>query len=268
MSELVLHKDVHLGRNKSPVLAKLALSDIVNVKALLPQIPGRPFGHADLVSGQSLGMYGNDRFGDCVAAGAAHEHRISSVISGTPALFSDQDVLKAYAAMNGHRYPIKAGGVNDQGTDMVTAASWRRKTGITDQTGKVHKIDAYVSIEAGNIEDMLVALYIFDQIGCGINFPGSAMDQFNAGKPWDVVKGASIEGGHYFPIVAGINDTESDGITWGAYQPFTDKFYEKYNDETLAYINLENLNKKTKQTLEHIDLPHLNTYIAELPKAA
>lgn len=268
MPDLVLHKDVHLGRNKSPEFAKLKLRDLVDVKSLLPKIPARPFGHADLVTAASLGMYGNDAFGDCVAAGAGHEHRISSVISGTPALFSDEDILKAYAAMNGHRYPVKAGGVNDQGTDMVTAASYRRKTGITDQTGKVHKIDAYVSIEAGNIEDFLVALYLFDQVGIGINFPGSAMDQFNAGKPWDVVKGATIEGGHYIPGVAGINDTTSDCVTWGAYQPFTDKFYEKYNDETLAYINLENIQKKTKQTLEHVDLAQLNTYLAELPKAA
>src|SRR5205807_10604879 len=86
------------------------------------------------------------------------------------------------------------------------------------------------------------ATYIFQTVGIGIEFLGSAMDQFNAGEPWDVVQGASIEGGHYVPLV-GVNGN-LQVVTWGALQQMTQAFFEKYCDEAWAYVSVEDLDGK------------------------
>jgi hypothetical protein len=44
---------------------------------------------------------------------------------------------------------------------------------------------------------MEAAAALFGEVLLAINFPNSAMTQFNAGKPWDVVRNdGGIEGGH------------------------------------------------------------------------
>ena len=88
---------------------------------------------------------------------------------------------------------------------MQAAASYRRKTGVIDTKGKRHKIVAYLALTKGNLDQHVSAAYLFGAVGVGIQFPASAMDQFNAGKPWDVVSGAKIEGGHYIPLVGRYN---------------------------------------------------------------
>jgi len=65
------------------------------------------------------------------------------------------------------------------------------------------------------------------------------MDQFNAGKPWDVVPGSTIEGGHYVPLVAHRENLEV--VTWGRVQQMTPAFLERYNDESIVYLSPEML---------------------------
>jgi len=57
----------------------------------------------------------------------------------------------------------------------------------------------YLALAPGNPNQL--AIYLFGAIGIGIKFPNTAMDQFNAGKPWDIANNAKIEGGHYIPGV-------------------------------------------------------------------
>lgn len=200
----------------------------------LPPIPDR-FGHENLIS--NWGMLGNADAGDCVFAGAAHETMLWTA-EGDPAtaLFDDDSVLSDYSAVTGY----KASDPNtDQGTDMHDAMKYRRNVGVLDASGKRHKISAYIWLEPGNIDHLLAATYLFGAVGVGIQFPNSAMSQFNAGIPWSVVGGARIVGGHYVPCIANRNNLLI--VSWGKIQEMTRGFFQKYCDEAVAMLSLEAL---------------------------
>ena len=204
------------------------------IKRALPKPPAS-FGHETLIPPNAWKVLGNNRWGDCVFAGAAHETMLWNKIAGRIVTFTDQAVLSDYSKVTGFdpKHPD-----TDQGTDMGMAASFRRKTGVIDSKGVRHKVAAYVSLKAGDLTELWQASYLFNQIGVGIEFPDYAMDQFNAGKIWDVKSRGSIEGGHYIP-----GNARRDGnlklVTWGREHAMTPRFYSKFNDETVAYISEE-----------------------------
>lgn len=212
---------------------KLKLANYID-KSVLPKPPAS-FGHEQGV--QAWSMLGNDQYGDCVFAGGAHETMLWSTVGGKPAQFSDHSVLSDYAKVTGFD-PSRP--ETDQGTDMQEAASYRRKTGLLDAHGHRHRIAAYVAITPGDLHEHLVALYLFGSVGIGIEFPASAVDQVNAGKPWTVRSRSPIEGGHYIPLVAR-RSSRFRCVTWGMVQPMSDGFFRKYNDESIAYVSEEML---------------------------
>jgi hypothetical protein len=80
----------------------------------------------------------------------------------------------------------------DNGTVVQDALSWWRKTGMAG-----HKILAFAQVDHTSPAEMEAAAALFGEVLLAINFPNSAMTQFNAGKPWDVVRNdGGIEGGH------------------------------------------------------------------------
>lgn len=202
-----------------------------------PTIAPVGFGHYKTMS-PDWGMLGNDNVGDCVFAGAAHETMLLTKLGGPAAVFNDKAVLSDYSAVTGYN---PANPNSDQGTDMGQAMSYRRHTGVVDAYGKRHLVGAYLALEPGNWNQLLEALYAFEVVGIGIEFPGSAMDQFNANKPWTVVKGSSIEGGHYIPVVGRPTSTYAELVTWGRAIQMSKAFYQKYNDESYAFVSQEDL---------------------------
>lgn len=200
--------------------------------AALPPIPPQ-FGVEGKV--KSWGMLGNDTVGDCAVAGAAHEHELwtaATVFGQAP--FTDDDVLSDYTAISGYT-PTNPS--TDVGCDMHDVMKYRRNIGVVDSKGTRHKVAGYVWLEPGNLDHLLAACYLFGVVGVGIQFPDSAMDQFNAGQPWSVVGGAQIDGGHYIPCVA--MRSELVVVTWGKLQLMTPTFYQKYNDESVALLSTE-----------------------------
>lgn len=226
-------------------------------KDALPKPPAH-FGHE--VIERDYGMLGNDSVGDCVIAGACHETMLWNHEAGTSVAFDDACALRNYSDITGYD-PNDPN--SDQGTDMAVAAAYRRKTGIVDANGVRHQVAAYLAIEPGNIVEHYYALYLFGAVGIGINFPSSAMDQFNKGKPWSVVKGAQIEGGHYVPLVA--KRTHLECVTWGGLQSMTAAFFEKYNDESICYVSTEALHGG--KTPEGFDAAALLADLSKLPHA-
>lgn len=205
---------------------------------VLPATP-RYVGHPRLLPAD-VGMLGNDRYGDCVFAGAAHESMLYNLERKKVVQFDDAAVLSDYSAVTGFNPNNPA---SDQGTDMQVAASYRRKTGIVDSFGMRHQIAAYLALETGNFDQLKTAVHLFGAVGIGIQFPQSAMDQFNAGKPWTPVAGSPVEGGHYIPVV-GITPKTITVLTWGRKQKMSIPFFMQYCDEALAYVSLEALNAK------------------------
>ena len=245
-----------LGKTKArPDAVKFKLAEYLDT-SLLPS-PPKNFGHERLVVG-SWGMLGNDQYGDCVWAGAAHETMLWNREGARTAIFDDQSVLSDYSAVTGFN-PNDPN--TDQGTDMQVAASYRRKTGVRDAKGQRHLVTAYLAITPKDVEELKQAIYLYSAVGIGIEFPSTAMDQFNQGKPWTVVKGASVEGGHYVPAV-GYNSRYLYVVTWGKVQRMSWAFYKKYNDESVVYISEEMLNGDV--SLEGFNLAQLELDLKQL----
>jgi hypothetical protein len=192
-------------------------------------------------------MYLNDRIGDCTCATAGHIiQALSTYGKKTTETITDNDVLAAYTAVSGYN-PIT--GEHDDGAVVQEVLSHWRKVGIGG-----HKILAFASVDFRNPSELRQATHIFGNVYLGIDFPNTAMDQFNNGEPWDVVDGAYSEGGH--AINAGYYDV-SDGmwkvVTWGKVQPMTQAFWDKYVEEAWVVVSPEWLDA-TGRNPEGIDM--------------
>jgi hypothetical protein len=242
----------------------LLFANYVNA-AQLPPAPAE-FGHEQLFPERGWGMLGNDEWGDCAWAGPAHETMMLAAAGGHAVEFTTEGVLSDYAAGTG--FDAKAGppGHNptDKGSEVREVLSYRRKTGVVDAAGKRHKIGAFVKLEPKNLTHIYQAMYLFETVGIGIKFPGTAMEQFHEGKPWSVVSGAQIEGGHYVCCVA--KRANIDIVTWGALQQMTVEFFETYCDEAWVYLSEETLNKE--QDPEGFNLTQLKADLESLERAA
>ena len=202
----------------------------------LPKAPATG-GHMDLMSNALWGVLGNDKYGCCVWAGAAHETMLWNEEAKVGTAFTLVQVLGDYTAVTGFNPNNPA---TDGGTDMQVAAKYRQDTGVLDVNGKRHKVGAYLALDKSNKQEIMQAIYIFSAVGIGIQFPGSAMDQFNAGKDWTVVKGAKIEGGHYVPGIS-YDQNFVYVVTWGKLIRVSWAFIKKYMDEGVVYLSEEML---------------------------
>jgi len=212
---------------------KFKLSSYVDLSKL--PTPPAEFGHANSIS--DYGMLGNDNYGDCVFAGAAHETMLWRKEAKLYYHFDQRSVLSDYSALTGFD-PNDPN--TDQGTDMQQAAEYRRTVGIVDSLGWRHHVIAYMALDSSNVQEIYTAMYLFDAVGIGITFPASAMDQFNSGQPWTVVQGSPIEGGHYIPGL-GRQSGMIQVATWGKIQLMDEAFLVANCDEAIVYLTVENL---------------------------
>jgi len=180
-------------------------------------------------------MYLNDRYGDCTCAAAGHMIQAWSTYGqGSTATISNMDVLAAYEAVSGFDPNDPS---TDNGAVMQEVLGHWRKNGIGG-----HKILAFAEVDVTNIAEVKAACYIFGTVYIGIDFPDSAMDQFNNEEPWEVVSGARVEGGH--AINVGFYDTNTYKlVTWGAVQEMSQAFWDKYVEEAWVVIGPEWLNE-------------------------
>lgn len=237
-----------------PLSVKLRLAKYVS-PSKLPAAP-EEFGKEWAVA--EWNMLANDRYGCCVFSGAAHETLLWGVAGGAAVPFDDASVLADYSAVTGFD-PGDYG--SDQGTDVGEAARYRMKTGIVDALGNRHKVAAYAAIEAGDLDTLLSAAYLFGAVGIGIAFPNSAQGQFDAGEPWSVVPGSPVVGGHYVPVVAR-RSGKLAVVTWGKVQDVEDDFFRRFNDEAVVYLSEEMLS--AGKSIEGFDLEQLKVDLAAL----
>jgi len=174
--------------------------------------------------------------GDCVFAGGDHETMLWTAEGGNPATFTGKQAIADYSAVAGY---VLNDPNTDQGTNVRDALNYRRQTGLIDANGHRHQLGAYVALEPGNYDQLMEACYLFSAVGIGIEFPSSAMGQFDAGKPWTVVAGAQVEGGHYVPVMGRTSATYIEVVTWARVQKMSRAFYEKYCDEAWALLSPE-----------------------------
>lgn len=201
----------------------------------LPVVPA-VFGRPGLI--QQWGLLGNADWGDCYWAGSAHETMLLRSSAGSPTLFTTANVLSDYSAATGFN---QADPATDQGTDMQVGATYRQKTGILDMSGVRHRVDVYTSLRVSDLDQLALATYLFGVVGVGVSLPSSAEDQFSRAEVWDIVPGDTSVGGHYIPCVGRNSNGNYLFVSWGRLQAATPRWFQQYNDESVAYLSLDQL---------------------------
>jgi hypothetical protein len=195
-------------------------------------IPPAKFGKVWVIN--DWGMLGNDTVGNCVFAGGDHETMLwTSVACVVPLpVFNTAVCLLDYAS-TGY---IAGDPSTDQGADVTTVAEYRRTTGLLDIAGNRHKIDAYVSLKPGDLDQLSIATYVFGAVGLGLNLPSSALDQFSQALPWEASDSPSV-GGHYVSVIGRNSKGYYVGVSWGRLQAMSPDFITKHSDEAVCYLS-------------------------------
>ena len=228
----------------------------------LPVVPAI-WGFDNVIPRGSWGMLGNDQYGDCVWAGAAHEHILENAVAGRSVQFTTSGVLSDYSAVTGFTPDDPS---TDNGTEIRTALKYRQKTGIIDAAGARHTIGAYLAldttrIQQGDFSELAESAFLFGAVALGIEVPDSAMTQFNDDQMWSYVAGSPIDGGHYVPLIAHRKHLEV--VTWGRVQPVGTRFLENYISEAWALVSPDFLNS-SGETVQGFNLTQLNADLAQL----
>ena len=264
-----------LGLNQhDPSKIKLHLRDYLSPGKL--PTPPQVFGNSHLIH-PNWGMDLNQVLGDCAIAGSIHEVRLLNACRGVTVPFTDYTAVQNYSAITGYRPGPELTIDNDQvvainqdapqnptdqGTDIAQLYRFRQETGIVDAAGNHHKVGAFVGLTPGDFEELVIALYLFEVVGIGIQAPSYIDNQFAAGGPWTVESGTpDIVGGHYIPAVSRHGDTVYI-VTWGGRIAMTADFYSTFSDVAVASITTEDLVKG--KTLEGFDLAALQADLAAL----
>lgn len=213
-------------------------------------IPPDTLDHYTAVPVATWGMDGNDEVGDCTIADGDHETKYVEVLAGNAEASSTTDeVIGVYSAITGYD---PADPSTDQGAEMQAVREYWRKTGLT-LGGQPHQILLFAEIDHTDLDLVKWTLDEFGMVGLGVNFPDSAMKQFNAGEPWTVVKGAQDEGGHAIALV-GWDKDYAYVLTWGQVQKVAWSWWKKYVEEAWGAFSTERVNAvsgttETAQTL-------------------
>lgn len=205
--------------------------------------PPPTFGHMQSVP--HWGMLGNgaspenppeipNGVGDCAIAGPEHQIMLNCQESGTPVSFSVQTTLRNYSDITDY---VLGDSSTDNGTAIDAMAQYWLNTGLLDDNGNRHKVVAVVDLNPGDLRELWVAMYLFQSVGLGFALPESAEEQTARGQAWDYVRGAQIVGGHYVPAFNKLSFDHNGGVSWGQVQPFTNRFFKKYNNQGVVVLD-------------------------------
>ena len=173
-----------LGRKRDP--RNLKYKDFRT--SAMPVVPNE-FGHQLEIS-DGGGMLGNgpddtvfkgfQGAGCCTCSAAGHETELWTAEGSTKAKITGKEIIALYEILCPGYNPKT--GDNDNGCVILDVLNYRQKTGFKDANGIVHKIGAFLELDETNIAEVMEAMYIFDDVEIGIQFPDSAMTQFAAGR--------------------------------------------------------------------------------------
>ena len=199
-------------------------------------------------------MFANDRYGDCVIAGRAHQTlRFEIVEQKTTLAITDEDVISEY---------LDETGGADSGLVVLESLKLWRARGWT-AAGRNYKIQVFTELDRSARKEMKQAIVLDVGVGLGLSMPISAQDQFQAGKPWDVVPGptgvVNSWGGHYVHV-PGYTTLGPMCVTWGRKHQMTWDFFAKYCDEAYGIIDAKNPAKQKRA----LDLGKVQAFVRGL----
>lgn len=182
-------------------------------------------------------MYANDKYGCCVWSCIGHQiQALTTYGQGNTIVVHEAALLNAYSAVTGFD-PNKPN--TDQGTVVQDALNYWRKIGIEG-----HQILAFAQVDHTRRAEVEAAINVFGNVHVGVNFPQSAMDQFDAGKDWELVaRDGGIIGGHAVPVGSYDETTGFDGtVSWARQLRMSQAFWNAYVEEAWIVITKDWLN--------------------------
>jgi hypothetical protein len=168
------------------------------------------------------GMDGNDVYGDCTLACAAHlieawnadTHRSDPVPSAA-------QVDAAYLKMSPH----------DTGLVISTVLAKWHKPGLWGD-----KVWGHAPVQTHDQTEIRLDIAQFGGVYIGVQLPQSAEDQTDARQPWTIVEHSPILGGHAIPLL-GYDATYAYAVTWGAVQAIAWSWLNVYMDEAWVVLS-------------------------------
>lgn len=165
-------------------------------------------------------------FGDCVIAGAAHVIEASNVeVQRLDAIPTSDQVAEQYLSITGGQ---------DVGCNESDVLARWRKSGLFGG----NRISAYCPVETSQLAHVQASVAFYGACFLGVQVPESAQEQFGENRPWTVVPGSPIMGGHCIVIV-GYDPHCLYAVTWGGIAPITWPWFSAYCDESWAIITEE-----------------------------
>lgn len=200
----------------------------------------------------TIGMHLNDEWGCCVEAADANCVEQQSFFGqGTETVVPDTDVLIAYEAVGGFNPNAGPPGSNptDQGSLIPDGLQYLKLTGMTGV-----KIAGYGQIDVSVTAKLQTAVYEFGGISIGINLPNSAIQQFNANQPWDVVANDGGNAGGHCVYVCGYDANGFLLWTWDKLWHMSYAFWDKYVEEAWGIVSQMWVSAITGKDPEGVDL--------------
>jgi hypothetical protein len=185
-------------------------------------------------------VFANDRVGDCVIAGRAHQTLRFELLEQRKLIeISDAEVVREYF--------LETGG-DDSGLIVLDSLKRWRKRGWIAAGGR-YFIKAFAEVDRTTASEVKRSVFTDVGVGLGLAMPRTAQREFEAGKPWVTTTGpGSIPGswgGHYV-YVTGYTTLGPTCVTWGQKQRMSWEFFEKYCDEAYAVIDALDTAKKRR----------------------
>lgn len=191
-----------------------------------------------------IGMFGNQDWGCCAFAAAAHYIQVWAwnATGKMPPIMTAQ-VLQGYAEVTG--FDINAGppGANptDRGTVLQDMLAWWFKTGFPLADGTRHKIRAYFELDPRQPTDLNLATAECGAVLCGINVPAYLQQLESPGSLWGVqAANSQIIGGHAITSAGYVATSDREVETWGSTDyAMTQGFVEAEMPECYAVVSDE-----------------------------
>lgn len=181
------------------------------------------------------GLFGNDKWGDCVIVSRANQTlRFEYFEQKKVVPISDNEVLMEYWSEQGGNSLTKP----DDGLVILDSLNeWRKKGWLA--ANKNYDIHAFAEIDRTNEEEVKTGIYHLNGAYIGLQLPASAQCQFKWYQTWTVAKKKNEPGswGGHAVYVCGYYPKGLVCITWGRKQKMTWEFFHKYCDEAYCVVD-------------------------------
>lgn len=243
------HSAMKLG--KRPAKRDVRVPSLLSL--LSPEVPPAPAAHSWSRGRTDWGDLGNDKLGNCTAAGMFHLQEVAAMAAARKFDPSTKECIDFYYASTGQTPPSDNGGVE---LDVLTYAV---KHGVLGWT-----IRGFATVNQNNPAHVMQGAYLFPGLYIGVELPISAQAQdvwdYN-GNAFDPNNHPGGWGGHCV-ILVDYDETGVTFITWGALKKATWAWFDRYCDEAYAVLTSAWLNNEKSPA--GFDVAALETYMGAL----